>query len=202
MQTPPESAARSSIDIAIDSGTSNAVVLRIHLDAAADPLSRRMGELLHAGLGSVSRPSPAVLESLAGVIAIHLARNYSAAKAQGGKTGLAPHKLEQVRSYIESNLADALNVRRLAALVHSSPFHFSRLFKHATGLSPHAYVIRRRLERAKQLLAEGPLPLTEVAASVGFQTQSHFTDLFRRHAGVTPRRFRLMAAACPPALSN
>ena len=76
-----------------------------------------------------------------------------------------------------------------------SPFHFTRLFKQATGLSPHAYLTFHRVERAKQMLAESRLALVEVAACVGFQTQGHFTEVFRRHAGITPRRFRVTREA-------
>jgi AraC-like DNA-binding protein len=80
-----------------------------------------------------------------------------------------------------------------------SPFHFSRLFKLATGESPHAYLTRRRVERAKELLADSSLPLVHVASAVGFQTQGHFTEVFRRHTGTTPRRFRLSALCAPAA---
>ena len=105
-----------------------------------------------------------------------------------------PHqKLQRVQAFIEEHLASRLRVDMLASVVHMSPFHFTRLFKQATGLSPHAYVTVFRGERAKRILAETPLPLIDVAASVGFQTQGHFTEVFRRHAGTTPRRFRRQA---------
>lgn len=76
-----------------------------------------------------------------------------------------------------------------------SAFHFSRLFKLATGQSPHAYLTQQRVERAKELLAESRLPLVHIASAVGFQTQGHFTEVFRRHTCTTPRRFRLAALA-------
>jgi AraC family transcriptional regulator len=76
-------------------------------------------------------------------------------------------------------------------LAHVSPYHFARLFKHSTGLPPHQYVIACRVERAKELLRERDrLPLADVAAEVGFSSQSHFTRHFKRLVGVTPRRFR------------
>ncbi len=80
-----------------------------------------------------------------------------------------------------------------------SPFHFARLFKQATGRAPHAYVVTRRIERAKELLSQDSLPLVHVACSVGFQTQGHFTEVFRRYAGLTPGHFRVEArkAALP-----
>jgi AraC family transcriptional regulator len=137
-------------------------------------------------------PSPALLESLAGVIASHLARsNYGAPEARRAGPGLAPAKLQRVLAFIEQHLAEPMRIERLAAAVHMSPFHFARLFKLATGQAPHGFLTRRRIERAKELLSKETLPLVHVASSVGFQTQGHFTEVFRRHAGMTPRHFRL-----------
>lgn len=72
-----------------------------------------------------------------------------------------------------------------------NPFHFVRTFKQATGYAPHQYIVNRRVERARRLLAETELPVAQVALSVGFQNQSHFTKVFRRATGATPRTFRL-----------
>jgi AraC family transcriptional regulator len=164
--------------------------------AAADPLMRGVASALRSEFRSQSRPSALFLESLAGVVAIHLARNYCGGRmALRAASGLAPGKLERVRAFIEQHLAERIRIERLAAAVHMSPFHFARLFKQATGQAPHAYLTARRVERAKELLGTGGLPLVHVAANVGFQTQGHFTEVFRRHAGVTPRHFRLMSAS-------
>jgi AraC family transcriptional regulator len=124
------------------------------------------------------------------VIAQHLAHR---ARATGA--GLAASKLERVRALVERRMAEPLRIQHLAGAVYMSPFHFSRLFKLATGESPHAYLTRKRIERAKQLLTDASLPLVHVAAAVGFQTQGHFTEVFRRHTGTTPRRFRLAPGA-------
>jgi AraC family transcriptional regulator len=131
----------------------------------------------------------ALRADIAQVIAQHLAR-----RPRSAVLGLAPNKLERVCTLIGRCIAEPLSIERLAAAVHMSPFHFSRRFKLATGDSPHAYLTRRRVERAKELLADASLPLVHVAAAVGFQTQGHFTEVFRRHTGTTPRRFRLAAA--------
>jgi AraC family transcriptional regulator len=159
---------------------------------AADPLMRGVANALRSELRSPSAPSVAFLESLAGVIAIHLARNnYGSRPALRAGPGLAPDKLQRVLAFIEQHLAEPVRIERLAAAVHMSPFHFARLFKQATGQPPHAYLTARRVERAKELLSDACLPLIHVAANVGFQTQGHFTEVFRRHAGMTPRHFRL-----------
>jgi AraC family transcriptional regulator len=113
-------------------------------------------------------------------------------------TGLAPSKLARVLTFVEEHIGEPLPIERLAASVCMSPFHFARLFKRATGQTPHNYLTARRMERAKELLRNDGLPLVHVAFSVGFQTQGHFTEVFHRHAGITPRRFRLSATRPPP----
>jgi AraC family transcriptional regulator len=82
----------------------------------------------------------------------------------------------------------------MAAVARLSPYHFARLFKAATGLPPHRYVVARRVERAKLLLQEGgDLSLAGIAARAGFSDQSQLSHHFKRAVGVTPRRFRLSA---------
>lgn len=71
-----------------------------------------------------------------------------------------------------------------------SPYHFVRMFKRWVGLAPHQYVIRRRLERGKELLKGTDLPIAEIALAVGCANQSHFSALFRRATGMTPMSYR------------
>jgi AraC family transcriptional regulator len=142
-----------------------------------------------------AHPDAQTVDSLARAIAAHLLRIGAGARALHRSpfkpAGLAPDKLQRVRAFVEEHIAETLHTERLAAAVYMSPFHFSRLFKLAAGEPPHGYVTRRRIERAKALLAAADLPLVHVAAAVGFQTQGHFTEVFRRRTGTTPRRFRL-----------
>ena len=109
----------------------------------------------------------------------------------GVRGGLAPHKLQKVLMYIEEKLAEPVGVRELAAQVHMSPFHFARRFKQAVGTPPHGYITQVRIERAKRLLSGTSLPLIEVATRVGYRTQAHFTGVFHRYAGTTPRAYRV-----------
>ena len=105
--------------------------------------------------------------------------------------GLAPHRLARVLAYVESSLHERLPVGALAREASMSPFHFARMFKLATGHSPHQYVVLRRMEHAKQLLGATTLPIVQVARRVGFRTQAHFTGVFSRYAGTTPKAYRL-----------
>src|SRR5262249_31553080 len=96
-----------------------------------------------------------------------------------------------VVEYIEEHLDASPTLEQMAALVHLSPSYFATLFRRATGLPPHQYVILRRVERAKELLQTGgDASLAEVAAHAGFSDQSQFTHHFKRLVGVTPGQFR------------
>jgi AraC family transcriptional regulator len=121
--------------------------------------------------------------------------------AAPARRGLPAAKLDQVVTFIEARLGDGLKLHELAATVRMSQFHFARKFRLSTGQSPHAYLTLRRMERAKHLLRETDMPLAQVAREVGYQTQAHFTGVFRRYVGLTPRTFRLQSrnAAAPVA---
>ena len=99
-------------------------------------------------------------------------------------------RLRRVLDYIEAHLAQDLTLVELAGVACLSPSHFSRAFKQAVGAGPHRYTVRRRVERAKDLLRGTEDTLAGIAAATGFADQSHFTAAFRREVGVTPGRFR------------
>jgi AraC family transcriptional regulator len=102
-----------------------------------------------------------------------------------------------VTQHIGENLQRGLRLPELSAVVHMSPYYFARLFKESTGVSPHRFVVRRRIEEARALLAARTLPIAEVARSVGFRTPSHFATTFRRVTGFTPSVYRRGGQAEP-----
>jgi AraC-like DNA-binding protein len=104
--------------------------------------------------------------------------------------GLTPRALQRVREYIEEHLVENIELETLAGLAGLSKWHFARAFKQSVGTPPHCYLIQRRLERAKALLAETDLSLAHIALKSGFSDQSHFSRRFRMFIGVTPRLFR------------
>jgi AraC family transcriptional regulator len=134
-------------------------------------------------------------DSLAIGLAIQLIRRYSSLKdVHLGHGGMAPHRLRKAISLIDHHLAveeeGRVALRAVAQEVSMSYFHFSRAFKQSMGMTPTNYIAERRIERAKQLMQETELPISEIALRSGFSSQSHFTTSFRRLAGVTPRSFR------------
>ncbi len=96
----------------------------------------------------------------------------------------------EVALWLEENAAAPVGLEDAARRAGLSPFHFLRVFKRVTGVTPHQYLVRRRLARAATLLAEGTLPVTEVALESGFADLSNFVRTFGRAAGVSPKRFR------------
>ena len=106
--------------------------------------------------------------------------------------GLSGKKLGQVMALIAENYESDLSLADLAGVAGMSTFHFAREFKRTTGTTPHQYLIKFRVERAKALLTGSEIPLVEVSSRSGFSHQSHFTRLFRRLTGTTPQSYRLM----------
>src|SRR5580704_14261076 len=104
--------------------------------------------------------------------------------------GLAAWQITRVRAYIDSNLHRTIHIRDLSAVAQRSPAHLSRKFKLAVGDSPHAYVVKRRLERASHLMMTSAEPLSEIALSVGFSDQAHLCRLFRQAFGRSPASWR------------
>lgn len=104
--------------------------------------------------------------------------------------GLPLWRLRQVKQYIEDNLDVNLRMADLAGIAHMSEFHFSRLFKQSIGYPPYRYIVGRRIQRGRELLAKTALPLHEVSEKLGFGDQSHFTTVFKKNVGMTPKQFR------------
>ncbi len=114
---------------------------------------------------------------------------------------LSGTKLQLVIDYFEENLHRNVTLAELSALVALTPRYFCAAFKEAVGRPPHQFQIERRIERAKSLLHDPGLSLANVALMVGFSSQSHLNDYFRRITGVTPSRYRADTRSFPKVLS-
>ncbi|MDY6902815.1 MAG: AraC family transcriptional regulator [Cyanobacteriota bacterium] len=132
------------------------------------------------------------IESLSNALAVNLLRNYSVKKTSFNlsSAGLSDSKLLLVTDYINDNIATEIKLSDLANLAGISQYHFSRLFKKSLGISPNKYVIKQRIERAKSLLKNPELSVTDIALSCGFNSHSHFGQYFRRFTGFTPKQYR------------
>lgn len=134
------------------------------------------------------------LDVFADAITLHVAYHYTRdVSARAREAPLSQQKLLLINAFISEHIAENIQVEQLAARVHMSPSHFARAFKQATGSSPHFHLIAQRVTLAKTMLSSSSLSLIDVAAYTGFRTQQHFTEVFHRYAGVTPRVFRLAA---------
>jgi AraC family transcriptional regulator len=103
---------------------------------------------------------------------------------------LTRRKLSRVQELIESSLNGDLTLRELAAEAGYSRSHFLRAFRATTGVTPHRYVLNRRIERARRLLREADMSIAQVAYRCGFSSQAHLTLAFRRVCGLTPGKYR------------
>jgi AraC family transcriptional regulator len=129
------------------------------------------------------------VESLTQVLGIHLLRHYSVLQpAIVDRYSLNPNRLKSAIDYIHAHLDGDLSMAQIAGSVSTSPTYFASLFKRATGISLHQYVIQQRVNRAKLLLETTDLPIPNIAAQVGFANPSHLAYHCKRQTGMTPRQ--------------
>ncbi|MGA0601121.1 AraC family transcriptional regulator [Caulobacter sp. KR2-114] len=151
--------------------------------AFCDPLAAQLAQMLLGESPDTASAAAAIGETLA-------ARLIDVAQAQPQAAALPKWRLRRVQALIEQRLDDTLTLGELAAAAGLSRMHFAAQFRAATGCSPHAYLLARRVEAAKAMLAGDETPLADVALSLGFTAQSHFTTVFKRFTGQTPGRWR------------
>ncbi len=150
-----------------------------------------MLELIHAELMAEGQGSQLFVQGLAQTLAVHLIRQYATYDTEARPSNALPGaKLRRAMAFMDANLHEPFDLARLAQTTGMSAFHFSRLFKKATGLSPSHYFIRQRITRAQQLLQETDTSIIDVGMSVGYSSPSHFAQVFRREAGVSPSDYR------------
>ena len=159
---------------------------------AEDHLIRQIGLALLAEAETSEPVGRLYAESLAQTLALHLVRHYSVSRRppETFRGGLSGYNLRRAKEFINEHLEEDLTLTGIADAVGLSQFHFARAFKLATNLTPQQFLTERRVELAKHLLRETNLPLVEVSARAGFKSQSHFTTLFRRFTGTTPKAWR------------
>ena len=155
----------------------------------SDPL---IVQLITALKAELNKPwNEPLADALATALAMHLVCHYSTNKTEGcdAERWLGKTRLRAVLDHINEHLAENISIDALAKTAGLSSSHFIRMFQHATGLSPHQYILRARVLRGQELLRTTHESIAEIARLTGFCGQSHFTMHFRRVLGVTPRRY-------------
>jgi AraC family transcriptional regulator len=157
-----------------------------------DPLLAQIGFALWRELEQQAPAGRLYARTAAQMLAVHLLRHYTARGLALNEPshGLTQQQMGRVIDYVEAHLGQELSLDALARQTSFSTYHFTRLFRQATGESPHRYVLRQRLERAQHLLKETGMPLAQIALETGFASQSHLTSVFKQQRGVTPRAYR------------
>ena len=105
--------------------------------------------------------------------------------------GLTGWQLRRIEDFVDAHMSEPITLQTLAGVLGLSRMHFAAQFRRATGLRPHEHLLQMRIDRAKQLLRDSSLPILEIASSVGFETQAHFSTVFKRLVDETPARWRL-----------
>lgn len=160
-----------------------------------DPLIEQIGRVVMGEMVGGTPVSRLLIDSLQTALSVHLLKNYSnipnnkthLAKATGA---LDKKRLHRVEDYIVSHIDRNISLEDLAREACLSPFHFARAFKATMGVAPHQYILNRKLELAKKLIANGNMSLMQVALMTGFSNQAHFTRAFKRATGQTPGQYR------------
>ena len=174
-----------------DAADCGAPALRSTVGPIQDPTAERLGRALLGAeeLGGASGQLYADCIGTA-IVARLLAATHGTDGARPKVAELARWRLRRVLEYIEANLGEPVSLADLASVAGLTRMHFAAQFRVATGLPPHQYVLRRRIERAQEMLVGANTSLVETALSVGFQSQSHFTSVFKRLVGKPPYAWR------------
>lgn len=157
-----------------------------------DPVLCGVLQLLYTVLAAPAQPSGGFIHGLVQALTFHLVEHYELA-VNGRKVvrgGLPAHKLHRILAAMRSRLAEPFELALFADMAGLSVFHFSRVFKQATGMAPSRYVARLRLEEARRLLCETDRSIIDIGLALGYQSPSHFSQVFRQSTGVTPSTYR------------
>jgi AraC family transcriptional regulator len=177
-----------------------------HIRAAEstdDPVIKRLSDALAATESADDRYTEICADALRLAIVTRLLGLQSDAQRSTERTGrviegsaerqmrsLQKWRLKRVFEYVDNHLSGKITLLDLAEVAGLSRMHFAAQFRAATGFRPHEYLLRRRIQRAEELLRQSTMTLVEIALTVGFQTQAHFTTVFKRFVGDTPYQWR------------
>jgi AraC family transcriptional regulator len=132
------------------------------------------------------------LDSVEQAMAVALVSGHAVRRrpVRASRGGLGPARLRRVAELVDAKMEDELSLGEMALSVGLSTAHFARMFRKSTGETPHQFVLRQRLERAKAMLRAPGARVLDVAVACGFKTQQHFAQVFRDVCGISPTRYR------------
>ncbi len=163
---------------------------------ALDGVIERIGHEVVAEMRENLPLSRLRIDALGQDLAVHLIRRWSNLRGMNprdagtARGGLAPHLVRRVTDYIGARLAEDVGLADVAAVAGLSPSHFTYAFRRSFGVPPHTWLVRKRVERAQELLAHTDVSVLEVALACGFSHGQHLARVFRRRLGATPTEYR------------
>ncbi|HEV2512628.1 AraC family transcriptional regulator [Bosea sp. (in: a-proteobacteria)] len=158
-----------------------------------DDRARTLVKLLRHEVENTNIATQEAIDALVTVFSTHLLRNYSSLKERQARVfvgGLPSLSWRRVRDFVHDNLMGQLSIEQLASITQLSPSHFMRAFKQTTGQSPHQYVISCRLAYARNLIVNTDAPLSQIAKTVGFSSNSHMTAMMQSNWSTSPSALR------------
>ena len=162
--------------------------------SVTDPSITKMAGEIAAEVADVQLGRAAMIEAQVRQLAIHILRCHLTVRQSDqielSRAGPVDRRLRRAIEFMHDNFGRELGLEEIASAAYLSEYHFARLFKQITGVTPHVYLANVRLERARKLLADTALPISQIASMVGYQSQSHFSKMFRSVTGITPRAYR------------
>ncbi len=162
----------------------------------ADPVLANMAAALAPSFAVPAEASRLMVDHVLRAVCTHVALGYGGMLSQAPRRGgLAPWQERRAKELLTARIDGEITLAELAQECDLSVSHFTRAFRRSTGLPPYGWLIAKRVERAKELLADSSLPLAELALAAGFADQSHLTRSFKRQVGTTPGSWRRMSHA-------
>jgi AraC family transcriptional regulator len=178
-------------DMAMMAASDRDVELRLYRKFA-DPRLRALASAVHAEMMAGFPSGRLFLDSVEQAIAVALINGHAVGRRppQINRGGLGSARLRRIRELVDANIDDDLSLDGMAQSVELSTAHFARMFRKSTGETPHQFVLRQRIERAKAMLRDRAMRVLDVAVACGFKTQQHFAQVFRDVCGISPTAYR------------
>ena len=170
----------------------------------ADARLSAMAAAVHAEMVAGFPSGRLFLDSVEQAMAVALVNGHAVRHrpVQIVRGGLGPARLRRIRELVQAKMEDELSLNEMAESVGLSTAHFARMFRKSTGQTPHQFVLRQRLERAKVMLCAPDARVLDVAVACGFKTQQHFAQVFRDVWGITPTEYRQDRVGSQPELDS